>query len=157
MHVCYFTQKLQQKHQNMGAIWRYQYRHLLGESSKKCQGPFGPLLSYFWGSTQSLKSPDFLFSLMGLITVSNFEGPAGPHSVNFEGPQSILKAIGPRARPILTPVSPSKCFASRCFAHKFHEDILWNIIVNPSPSKTVATTPKRAVCCQSGKKQAAKG
>ena len=29
--------------------------------------------------------------------------PAGPLSINFEGPQAILRAIGPRARLILTP------------------------------------------------------
>ena len=48
---------------------------------------------------------------MGLITVS--QSPfffiiiicffAGPPSVNFEGPQAILRAIGPRTRLILTP------------------------------------------------------
>ena len=33
-----------------------------------------------------------------------FAGPACPPSVNFEGSQGILRAIGPRTRLILTPV-----------------------------------------------------
>ena len=44
-----------------------------------------------------------------MTVTSKFEGPAGPPSVNFEGPQSTLRAIGPRARLTLTPdFIPSK-------------------------------------------------
>ena len=39
------------------------------EISKNCQWSFWPLMSYFLGPSQSFKGPDFLFSLMGLITV----------------------------------------------------------------------------------------
>ena len=39
----------------------------------------------------------------GITTASIFAGPAGPPSVNFEGPDAILRAIGPWARLILTP------------------------------------------------------
>ena len=46
-------------------------------------------MSYFRGPSQSFKGPNFLISLMGLITIAlspqNFAGPAGPFSVNFEG------------------------------------------------------------------------
>ena len=56
--------------------------------NKNCQGPFGPLMSYFLGPSQSFKGPEFLISLMGLMTVS-----LSPQ--NFEGPQAILGAIGP--------------------------------------------------------------
>ena len=34
---------------------------------------------------------------------SKYAGPAGPPSDNFEGPQAILRVIGPRTRLILTP------------------------------------------------------
>ena len=65
-------------------------------------------MSYFRGPLLSFKGPDFLILLMGLnnnITVaSKFAGPAGPPSVNFDGPQAILRAIGQRAHHILTPV-----------------------------------------------------
>ena len=77
--------------------------------SKTCQGPFGPIMSYFRGPSQSFKGPDFLISLGGLITVLlsplKFAGPAGPLCVNFEGPHASLRAIGPRARLILTPAN----------------------------------------------------
>ena len=69
---------------------------------KHCQGSFGPCMSYFWGPAQYPKGPDFLISLIGLITVSLLPQNCPP-SLNFEGPQAILGAIGPRARLILTP------------------------------------------------------
>ena len=37
---------------------------------KKCHGPFGPWMPYFWGPAQSFKGPDFLISLMRVIMVS---------------------------------------------------------------------------------------
>ena len=36
---------------------------------KRCQGSFGPLMSYLWGPSLSFKGPDFRFSLKGLIKV----------------------------------------------------------------------------------------
>ena len=72
-----------------------------------CHVSFGPLMSYFWGPWQSFKGPNFLISLMGLITVTlsprDFASLAGPPGVKFEGPQAIVKAFGLRARLILTP------------------------------------------------------
>ena len=55
--------------------------------SKNCQGSFGPLMSYFLGSSQSLKSLDFLISLMGLKSVKlSPQNLLGLPSVNFGGP-----------------------------------------------------------------------
>ena len=36
------------------------------EIRKSCQWPFGPLMLYFLGPSQSFKVPDFLFSQRGL-------------------------------------------------------------------------------------------
>ena len=62
--------------------------------SKNCQGSFGPLMSCLWGPSQSFKGPDFLISLMELITVSLSA--------------QILRAL--RARLVLT-LRPAKNFA----------------------------------------------
>ena len=62
-------------------------------------------MSYFWGPSQSIKCLDFLFGIyIGIAVASKFADPAGPQSVNFEGPQTILAAIRQRARLISTPV-----------------------------------------------------
>ena len=52
----------------------------------------------------SVKSPDFLYSPMGLKSklLKNLQGHAGPSSVNFKGPDAILRAIGLRASLIST-------------------------------------------------------
>ena len=62
-------------------------------------------MSYFWGPSQSFKGHFVNITYNDITIVSKFAGPAGPPSVNFEGPQAILQAIDPRARRILTPVS----------------------------------------------------
>ena len=64
----------------------------------------------FLRASQSFKGPYFLIIFVngtykGITVVSKFAGPAGSPSVNFEGPQAMLRAIGPRARLILTPVN----------------------------------------------------
>ena len=62
-------------------------------------------MSQFEGPQNILRAQIFVNGNYCSITVaSKFAGPAGPHSVNVEGPQAILQAIGPRARLFLTPV-----------------------------------------------------
>ena len=39
-----------------------------------------------------------------MTAASKFVGPAGPSSVNFEGPKAISLPISPRARLLKTPV-----------------------------------------------------
>ena len=72
--------------------------------SKKCQGSFNIIsfraLTLFIGPRFSY----FVYGTNNSITVaSKFAGPADLPTVNFEGPQAILWAIGQRARLILTP------------------------------------------------------
>ena len=63
-------------------------------------------MSYFWGSHILLR-PKFSYFVNGTYNgstvASKFAGPVCPFSVNFEGQQAIVRAIGQRARLILTP------------------------------------------------------
>ena len=51
------------------SILKYKCPHSGVKISKNCKGSFGPLLSSFWGPSESFKGPDFHFLLKGLITV----------------------------------------------------------------------------------------
>ena len=73
--------------------------------SKKCQGSFGPLTSNLWGPSQYFKGPDFLISLMGLITVLLSPQNLWALRARFV---LILRAR-PRARLILTPAGNLQC------------------------------------------------
>ena len=81
-----------------------------------CQGSFWPLLSYFWGPSQSFKGPAFLISLMVLIPISI--SPQNLRAlVDFEGPQTILRATGPRVRFVLTPANDPQFQNLNFFVH----------------------------------------
>ena len=64
-------------------------------------------MSHFSGPSQSFKGPKCTFIVNkisnGITVALKSADPAGSPSVDSKGPQANLRAIGPRARLILTP------------------------------------------------------